>query len=161
MVIGITGNSEKEKLEKFFSDNYSFNYVDVDEIFSEILIKLFKNNENMKINWKSNTSLILKIRNEVDDRISAILNSIKDNENVILDYSMLEDSYIFERCDLLIKAHSDNKKIATDDIELLKKHREGIISSDYKNSKYHLEINFDETWESKLKEKTKILNKTK
>lgn len=152
MVIGITGNSEKEKLEKFFSDNYSFNYVDVDEIFSEILIKLFKNNENMKINWKSNTSLILKIRNEVDDRISAILNSIKDNENVILDYSMLEDSYIFERCDLLIKAHSDSKKIATDDIGLLKKHREGIISSDYKNSKYHLEINFDETWESKLKE---------
>ena len=37
MVIGIIGDQEKEKLRKFFSDNYSFKFVDVDEILSDIL----------------------------------------------------------------------------------------------------------------------------
>ena len=152
MVIGITGDQEKEKLRKIFSDNYSFKFIDVDEIFSDTLKNILKGNDDIKYNWKGNNLLILKLRNEVDARINSIINSIQEKETIVLDYSMLEDSYIIEQCDLLIKMNFNNKKVATNDIELLKKYRSGIISSKYKSSKFHLEIGCDDNWESKIKE---------
>lgn len=152
MVIGITGDQEKEKLRKIFSDNYSFKFIDVDEIFSDTLKNILKENDDIKYNWKGNNLLILKLRNEVDARINSIINSIQEKETIVLDYSMLEDSYIIEQCDLLIKMDFNNKKVATNDIELLKKYRSGIISSKYKSSKFHLEIGCDDNWESKIKE---------
>lgn len=152
MVIGITGDQEKEKLRKFFSDNYSFKFVDVDEIFSDVLKNMLKENNDIKNNWKGNNLLILKLRNEVDARINTIINSIQEDETIVLDYSMLEDSYIIEQCDLLIKINFNNKKVATNDIELLKKYRSGIVSSEYRNSKFHLEIGCDDNWENKIKE---------
>ena len=103
MVIGIIGDQEKEKLRKFFSDNYSFKFVDVDEILSDILKNMLKENDDIKINWKVNNLLIIKLRNKLDARINTIINSIQENETIVLDYSMLEDSYIIEQCDLLIK----------------------------------------------------------
>lgn len=96
--------------------------------------------------------LILKLRNEVDARINTIINSIQEDETIVLDYSMLEDSYIIEQCDLLIKMNFNNKKVATNDIEVLKKYRSGIVSSEYRNSKFHLEIGCDDNWENKIKE---------
>lgn len=152
MVIGITGDQEKEKLRKFFSDNYSFKFVDVDEIFSDVLKNMLKGNNDIKNNWKGNNLLILKLRNEVDARINTIINSIQEDETIVLDYSMLEDSYIIEQCDLLIKMNFNNKKVARNDIEVLKKYRSGIVSSEYRNSKFHLEIGCDDNWESKIKE---------
>ena len=152
MVTGITGDQEKEKLRKFFSDNYSFKFVDVDEIFSDVLKNMLKENNDIKNNWKGNNLLILKLRNEVDARINTIINSIQEDETIVLDYSMLEDSYIIEQCDLLIKINFNNKKVATNDIELLKKYRSGIVSSEYRNSKFHLEIGCDDNWENKIKE---------
>lgn len=152
MVIGITGDQEKEKLRKFFSDNYSFKFVDVDEIFSDVLKNMLKENDDIKYNWKGNNLLILKLRNEIDARINALINSIQEDETIVLDYSMLEDSYIIEQCDLLIKMNFNNIKVATNDIELLKKYRSGIISSEYRNSKFHLEISCDDNWENKIKE---------
>ena len=152
MVIGITGDQEKEKLREFFSNNYSFKFIDVDEIFSDTLKNILKGNDDIKYNWKDNNLLILKLRNEVDARINSIINSIQEKETIVLDYSMLEDSYIIEQCDLLIKMDFNNKKVATNDIELLKKYRSGIISSKYKSSKFHLEIGCDDNWESKIKE---------
>ena len=149
MIIGITGNSKdgKLKLSKYLSENYSFKYLDVDKIFDDIL-----NQHNIKDNWQMKNSLILKIRNEIDEKLNSILDNMNENDVIALDYSLLEDSYVFDRCDLLIKTNSNSNEIAENEIELLKKHRAGIISSEYESSKYHLEINFDEDWENQLRE---------
>lgn len=149
MIIGITGNSKdgKLKLSKYLNENYSFKYVDVDKIFDDIL-----NQHNIKDNWQMKSSLILKIRNEIDEKLNSILDNMNENDVIALDYSLLEDSYVFDCCDLLIKTNSNSNEIAENEIELLKKHRAGIISSEYESSKYHLEINFDEDWENQLRE---------
>mgnify|MGYP004536373933 FL=1 len=154
MIIGVTGNSRdgKLKLSTYLGKNYSFKYVDGDKILDDILKQYIFINKCDKNNWQMKSSLILKIRNEIDEKLSSILNNMDENDIVVLDYSLLEDSYVFGRCDLLIKTNSNSKEIAESKIELLKKHRTSIISSEYENSKYHLEINFDEDWENRLKE---------
>lgn len=154
MIIGISGNNKAGKLEisKYLEENYSFKYVDVDQILEDILKELILKDENVKNNWKNNTALVLKIRNEIDERINLILESLNEDETIVLDYSLLEDSYVFEKCDLLIKSSSNNKEFAISDVDLIKKHRVGAKSSEYMNSMYHLNINLDEDWENKLKE---------
>lgn len=154
MIIGISGNNKAGKLEisKYLEENYSFKYVDVDQILEDILKELILKDENVKNNWKNNTALVLKIRNEIDERINLILDSLNEDETIVLDYSLLEDSYVFEKCDLLIKSISNNKELAISDVDLIKKHRVGAKSSEYMNSMYHLNINLDEDWENKLKE---------
>lgn len=74
------------------------------------------NRKNGKLVW-----WILKIRNEIDEKLNSIIDNINENDVIVLDYSLLEDYYIFERCDLLIKTDSNSKEIAIDEIELLKK----------------------------------------
>lgn len=154
MIIGVIGNEidGKLKLSTYLSENYSFKYVDVDKIFDSILKRNIISDEKNKDSWKTKRTLILKIKNEIDEKLNTILNNMSENDVIVLDYSLLEDSYVFERCDLLIKTNSSNKKMAQNEIELLKKHRVSTISSEYKKSKYHLEINFDEDWENNLKE---------
>lgn len=154
MIIGISENNKagKLKISKYLEENYSFKYVDVDQILEDILKELILKDENVKNNWKNNTALVLKIRNEIDERINLILESLNEDETIVLDYSLLEDSYVFEKCDLLIKSSSNNKEFAISDVDLIKKHRVGAKSSEYMNSMYHLNINLDEDWENKLKE---------
>ena len=151
MIIGISGNNKAGKLEisKYLEENYSFKYVDVDQILEDVLKELILKDENVKNNWKNNTALVLKIRNEIDERINLILESLNEDETIVLDYSLLEDSYVFEKCDLLIKSSSNNKEFAISDVDFIKKHRAGAKSSEYMNSMYHLNINLDEDWENK------------
>ena len=154
MIIGITGNNKdgKLKLSKYLSEFYSFKYVDVDKILDNILKQYIIANKNNKNNLQVKSSLIFKIRNEIDEKLNLMLNSMNESDVIVLDYSLLEDSYAFDRCDLLIKTNSNSKEIAENELELLKKYRASIISSKYESSKYHLEINFDEDWENQLKE---------
>lgn len=86
MIIGITGNSKdgKLKLSKYLNENYSFKYVDVDKIFDDIL-----NQHNIKDNWQMKSSLILKIRNEIDEKLNSILDNMNENDVIALDYSLL------------------------------------------------------------------------
>lgn len=58
------------------------------------------------------SSLIFKIRNEIDEKLNLMLNSMNESDVIVLDYSLLEDSYAFDRCDLLIKTNSNSKEIA-------------------------------------------------
>lgn len=39
MIIGITGNYEKEKIYSFMEKYYLFDYIDVDEILKKIVLK--------------------------------------------------------------------------------------------------------------------------
>ena len=48
MIIGITGNYEKEKIYSFMEKYYSFEYVDVDKILKKIVLKNIYKKRNQK-----------------------------------------------------------------------------------------------------------------
>ena len=154
MIIGITGNNEngKAKLSKYFTNNCSFKYFDIDSLIMNILKKSYYREELKKDTWKKNTEFLLKLRNEIDDQIRQLLNILNENETVVIDYSILEDSYIFDEVDMLIKVNNVNNSNLDSDIKLMMKHRMNSLQGEHNDSRYHLEINYDDDWELKLNE---------
>ena len=51
MIIGITGNYEKEKIYSFMEKYYLFDYIDVDEILKKIVLKNIYKKGVKKDNW--------------------------------------------------------------------------------------------------------------
>ena len=150
MIIGITRNNQsgKNKLSTYFPDKYGFKYIDVDQILEQKILELRVDNEFPE-NWRTNRTLLLQLRNSVDLEIQKIVEQSKD-ETIVLDYSLLENSYYFDNCDLIIKSSFNTSKEASTSVDLYKKHQANSVSGDYSDSKYQLEINFDENWEESL-----------
>ncbi len=153
MIIGITGNNKenKEKISRYLNNRYSFKYFDIDSIMEDIFSKSeFGGNFNKKL-MEGNSSQILKFRNVVDEEIRKLIDGIQDNEVAIIDYSMLEDSFVFNNCDLIIRGISAINPTSNNDFDVYKKHRINSNFFDYNDSRYHLNLNMDENWEDKLK----------
>ena len=152
MIIGITRNTQagKEKIKDFLTSKYGFKYIDVDQILEEKILSLREGNEFPE-NWRTNRNLLFQIRNSVDLEIQRIVESSKD-ETIVLDYSLLENSYYFDNCDLVIKSNFNINKKASTSVDLYKKHQANSVSGDYSNSKYQLEVNFDENWEEQIQQ---------
>ena len=163
MIIGITSNDSLSKINicNFFTEKYNFRYIDVDMIVENILKEKFFLNE-FNLNWKNAPSLLLNIRNEIDKYINIIVEYYK-NEIIVLDYTLLEDTYIFDNCDVIIKNISNNNTKNNNEIEMLKNFRKSTIESKYDNSKYHLELDMNGEWEDKLENyiNFNLLNTTK
>ena len=123
MIIGITGNYEKEKIYSFMEKYYLFDYIDVDEILKKIVLKNIYKKGVKKDNWKNNQMLLLKIKNEIDKELWKRINGLGKEKTIVVDYSVLECSSIFDDCNLIIKVYSDNTYIATNEMELLKKYK--------------------------------------
>lgn len=140
MIIGITGNYEKEKIYSFMEKYYLFDYIDVDEILKKIVLKNIYKKGVKKDNWKNNQTLLLKIKNEIDKELWKRINGLGKEKTIVVDYSVLECSSIFDDCNLIIKVYSDNTYIATNEMELLKKYKKSSNESNYSKSKYHLEL---------------------
>ena len=151
MIIGITGNGKKNKnvISKYLDEKYSFKYFDVDTCLERILKEKYYLNDFSGKNWKENESLLIEIKNAVDFEIAKYLETISDTDIVVLDYSILEDSIMFDRCDLVIKSQEIISRL-DDELSVLKAHRINSIASDYNNSKYHLELDMDADWQSQL-----------
>lgn len=154
MRIGITGNSElgKQKLSAFFENNYSFHYIDVDSILKDILRKAkFKRKINGG-NWKENPLLLLELRNEIDVQLKNKLSKIGDDETVVIDYTLLEDSFMFDKVDIVMKVTGDVVSNTNDDFGLMVKHRANGMDSVYLSSNYHYKIDLSSDWEQDLAE---------
>lgn len=136
MIIGITGNYEKEKIYSFMEKYYLFDYIDVDEILKKIVLKNIYKKGVKKDNWKNNQTLLLKIKNEIDKELWKRINGLGKEKTIVVDYSVLECSSIFDDCNLIIKVYSDNTYIATNEMELLKKYKKSSNESNYSKSKY-------------------------
>lgn len=151
MIIGITGNGKKNKnvISKYLDEKYSFKYFDVDTCLERILKEKYFFNDFSGKNWKENESLLIEIKNVVDFEIAKYLETISDTDIVVLDYSILEDSIMFDRCDLVIKSQEIISRL-DDELSVLKAHRINSIASDYNSSKYHLELDMDADWQSQL-----------
>src|SRR5699024_66317 len=106
MIVGITGNGSKNKnvISKYLDGKYSFKYFDVDASLEKILKERYYSSEFSEKNWKENESLLISIKNAVDEEIAKYLQTTSDTDIVVLDYSLLEDSIMFDRCDLIIKS---------------------------------------------------------
>lgn len=154
MKIGVTGNSElgKQKLSSFFENNYDCYYVDVDCLLKNILKKNKYVKEINCGNWKKNPLLLLELRNEVDLKLKKILSKINDNQIVVIDYSLLEDSFIFDKVDFTLKVTGDVVSNTNDDFGLMVKHRANSMDSIYLSSNYHFTIDLSNDWEKELTE---------
>ena len=103
MIIGIIGSGKQEKKEfkKYFNTNYNFKYLNVDEIFDNLVKEKYL--EKIKNNNWHNIDLLLEIRNRVDEEIEKRVKKLNNDETIVVDYSLLKDSYFANKCDLLIK----------------------------------------------------------
>lgn len=122
MIIGVTGKSGSGKsyfCKEIIKNNKLFYYIDVDLIQHESLedslvkneiIKYFDCLENNVINRKKLSNIVfkdknkLKLLNEICTNYvySRIDNIIKNNNNVIIDWALLEKSKYFKECDIKI-----------------------------------------------------------
>ncbi len=152
MIIGIVGNSKtgKVKLSEYFKNNYSFKYFDVDELVSSILKENYYAEKLKAIDWKNDIEFLLRLRNDIDERIRLILSNLNDNDIIVIDYSLLEDSYIFDKADVIMKVSDTAPQIVESEVGLMLKHRLNSLQGKYNNSKYHFEVYFDENWEVRL-----------
>ena len=151
MVIGISGTmqSQKSEVSKFISDKYGFQYIDGDKILQQILETEQIKKEIKKDNWRKNKILLLKIKNQLDLQLLNIIEEIDSSKHIVIDYSLLEDSFIFEKCDTLIKVSSNIKSKSENNLDVFKNSRVGNLSND---TRYHLKINTSFEWQEKLSE---------
>ena len=149
MIIGISGtlDSKKTIVSKLISKKYGFEYIDGDKILEQVLETEQVKKEIQKGRWKSNTKMLLKIRNEVDLQLVEKIDKTEKRKNIIIDYSLLEDSFFFEKCDTLIKISSSTKTKLENDLDVLKN---SMVSNLAKDFKYHLKLNTSFNWQEKL-----------
>lgn len=156
MIIGISKNNKdgKEKIKKFLEGNYSFAYIDVDEILNDIIKQT-----NKKFDVEKD---YFTIKNLVDKRINDIVSNRVDNNTIIIDYSLLEDLYIYDSCNLIFNVSNINHDVEENCLIKIKKYRDSIIDSKFDKKNIHLEINFDGDWEGQLRDfiNTNICNDT-
>ncbi len=144
MIIGITGSNNNE-VESYLYDKYSYKYLDVNEIIEKILskqeLKEFIENKS----YKENITFFLKVRNKIDEEIKKAVDSIKEDETLVINYSLLEDSYMFPLCDLTINLKEKTNE--NSNLTLLKKYKGNKIKDP---KKYHLELDLNKNWQDKL-----------
>lgn len=146
MIIGVTGNTKqgKKELFNFLKERYNFQYLDLDELLDDLLDK-------QKIEASVGKSTLLKIRYLLDQEIIKQLKGLDDSEVVVIDYTLLEDSCIFSSCNTVLRVnHMTEEATFENEMDVLRAHRENSIACDYRDSKYHIEINFNENWQEKL-----------
>lgn len=129
MIIGITGQtaSGKSTVSRFLRDKYNFKYIEVDKIVEKIMTQgginkvkdylhqehqvYSKNPEEIGDSFFSydiNSYIMdLNFKREIDNEILKEIRKYDKDDVIIVDWMMLEDSFIFSKCDLLIKTEID------------------------------------------------------
>lgn len=177
MLIGITGKtaSGKSTVSKYLSSKYGFKYIEVDKIVQDIM----KNGtiQNINDDLRNNHEVYAKSNVEIADSFfsndinsylmdlnfkKAIDNEIlkeirKYNEkDIIIDWMMLEDSFLFSKCDMLIKTEIDYNKRKEryinrgDNFEISKFCCIDNIHHSYNENRYHYKVNTENEWQNDL-----------
>lgn len=152
MVVGILESNNKESsVTKYLHEKFLYEYVDVDEILKDLLKNEFSILDFNDLKNKINSSLILKIRNILDEKLLNVLENTCQDDVILVKYSLLEELFVFEQFDILIDASSnfvDDNNI--DGINLLIKNRYNSNVHKYNNINYHIVINPNENWQEKI-----------
>lgn len=178
MIIGITGKtaSGKSTVSKFLSNKYNFKYIEVDKIVERIMSngKIDKIRANLsneyQVNAKSNIDIAdsffsynidsyimdLNFKKEIDNEILKEIKKYSEDEIIIIDWMMLEDSFVFSKCDLLIKTEINyylrkQRYIARgDNFDISKYCCIDNVHHSYNNSRYHYVVDTTNNWEDDL-----------
>lgn len=178
MIIGITGQtaSGKSTISKYLSQKYNFHYIEVDKIVERIMTK-GKIEEIKSILEKEHqvyTNSIYEIcdsffsydidsyimdlnfKSEIDNEILKEIRSYPTEDVVIVDWMMLEDSFVFKICDLLIKTELEygirNKRYIArgDDFNIDKYCCIDNVHHQYNTQRYHYVVNTENEWQEGL-----------
>ena len=178
MIIGITGKtaSGKSTISKFLSNKYNFKYIEVDKLVERIMtngkidkIRTSLSNDH-QIYDKSNVDIAdsffsydvdsyimdLNFKREIDNEILKEIKKYPEDAIIIIDWMMLEDSFIFNKCDLLIKTEINydlrkQRYIARgDNFDISKYCCIDNIHHQYNNSRYHYVVDTTNNWEDNL-----------
>ena len=178
MIIGITGQtgSGKTTVAQFLAKKYGFHHIEVDKIVEEIMtqgkIDEIKDTLNAKYNLHAKSGeeigdsfffydidsyiMDLNFKREIDNEILKQVRSYNQNDIILIDWMMLEDSYLFGKCDLLIKTDLDYQTRKDrylkrgDKFEISKYCCINNIHHSYNASRYHYIVDTKEAWENKL-----------
>jgi len=178
MIIGITGKtaSGKSTVSKYLKDKYSFKYIEVDKLVEKIMkhgsiekIKKYLYIEH-QVDSKSCEEIAdsffsydidsyimdLNFKREIDNEILKEIRKYDKDDVIIIDWMMLEDSFIFNKCDLLIKTDIDyslrkQRYIERgDNFDISKYCCIDNIHHTYNDSRYHYVVDTTENWENDL-----------
>lgn len=154
MVVGIASNTKngKEKVSDYLKNNYTVRYVDIDEIIEKLLLTDENYNHLHDGEWQNDSSFILKLRYQIDSIINDTLQNISDNELLVLDYSLLEDSYVIDKCNVIIKIDDEQNILFDSHLDIVKYNRQSNLSYKHSDRIYQLELNLGENWQNKLSE---------
>ena len=180
MIIGITGQtaSGKTTISKYLAHKYNFHYIEVDKIVERIMTKgkindikdsLERNHQvyaktcyeigDSFFSYDINSYIMdLNFKREIDNEILKEIRKYSPEDVVIVDWMMLEDSFVFNKCDLLIKTELDyevRKKRyfkRGDKFDISKYCCIDNVHHSYNASRYHYIVNTESEWENQLSE---------
>lgn len=144
MKIAITrGNNEiNKKLIDFLRERFDFETINIDSIFERITY----NNTQLE-SYDDFRDFFLKAERQIN---SIIRSEIKKNKkNVVICFSTMEDLEIFDDCDIKIKAPKKEDNL-NNRYELYKSYRQSCIESNYSDSSYHLVLDHNENWKTRI-----------
>ena len=180
MIIGITGQtaSGKTTVSNYLAQKYKFHYIEVDKIVERIMTKgrineikdsLEKNHQvyaksgyeigDSFFSYDINSYIMdLNFKREIDNEILKKIRKYPQEDVVIVDWMMLEDSFVFNKCDLLIKTELDydvrkNRYFKRgDNFDISKYCCIDNVHHSYNASRYHYVVNTGLEWENQLSE---------
>ena len=164
MIIGITGQtaSGKSTVSKFLKDKYNFKYIEVDKIVEKIMkqggidrIKAYLYSEH-QVDFKGpkeigdsffsydiNSYIMdLNFKREIDNEILKEIRKYGKDDVIIVDWMMLEDSFVELRKRRYIERG--------DDFNISKYCCIDNIHHPYNDSRYHYKVDTTENWENDL-----------
>lgn len=178
MIIGITGQtaSGKSTVSKYLAEKYNFHYIEVDKIVEEIITngKINQIKELLEKEHQVHADSVYEIcdsffcydinsyimdlnfKKEIDNEILKEIRKYPSDEVVIVDWMMLEDSFVFSKCDLLIKTELDynirkERYINRgDNFNISKYCCINNIHHPYNANRYHYIVNTEREWQECL-----------
>lgn len=154
MIIGITGNTKsgKEKISNYLQDKYKVRYIDIDKKIEELLLVKEIYGRLQEDDWYNDIPFVLELKHKIDNVIKVIVDNSSNDEILVLDYSLLEDSYIIDKCQAIIKVNDyQNVKLANQ-TDIIRFKRQNDLNYKHNDRLYQLQLELDKNWQDKLDE---------
>lgn len=148
MVIGIVGNTKngKSEIQRYLTEKYNIKYYDIDEILNIV----FNEEKNfLSNNVGIDVSSILK-KKEIINQIILEKISTQNDDIVVLDYSLLFDTFIKDGCDVIFKVENVDDSNISLQSDLFNLYQKSIIESEYGNYEFNLTLDLNENWKEKI-----------
>ena len=147
MIAGITGNTRngKEKISIYLKSKYRIKYVDVDKLIEELLLKEDTLKHLQNFAWQQDTSFNLKLRYQIDNVIKDVLENTLSDEILILDYSLLEDSYFIDKCNTIIKVKDYENIKFNQKVDFLKFFQQNNLNYRCDDRMYQLQLDLNDS----------------